>query len=446
MAGQLGGAATDTLRRIDSTKFGQLVRRAQWLRWTAAIFVAGLWVHKVWVAYVALGLFSWLGVDFRHYYIQAVVARVGSPASIYDPGVLAQHTQSFEQYTSEQAVPLEIGVPAYPPLFAWLFGLFTLPTAPLGLALWTALNLLAVLWLAYRVASLFPGPAGFWAGLLAAGSYPIGLGLFLGQPMPLLACAVGEAYLALRARRDVRAGLWTSCLVLKLHYAPLLGLWLVWQRPWAALVASFGGVMIMLASAVVLGIPALLAFAGALIAKGEPFYGVSPENSPIYMTNWRGLLVQLSRYVPGISDEVGSVLTLFLSAATLLSLAAALRRVWYSGAPIHSASITLVLLATVLVNYHSHAYAAALLAVPTAAVFAEGSASYRTRAILLAAALLPTLGFVLSRLGSWVPPLFTVLLVASYGSLLADLWFAGQRHHRASPGATSPHARSQVNG
>jgi hypothetical protein len=132
-------------------------------------------------------------------------------------------------------------------------------SASLGFVLWTGVNLLGALVLAWRIAQLFPGAERLWVALLLFTSFPVVVTLFAGQPI-LLACAVAECYLSLRAGRDFRAGLWLSCLVLKPQYGFLIGPLLIWKRRWSAVAGALvGAAAVMVGSALARGLPALLA-------------------------------------------------------------------------------------------------------------------------------------------------------------------------------------------
>ena len=78
------------------------------------------------------------------------------------------------------------------------------------------------------------------------------------------------------------------------------------------------------------------------------------------MINWRALVLALA---PRISDARGIALTLLLGVVTVACVALVWRGPWAPKERLFSARLSLLILATLLVNYHSHAYGALLLAV-----------------------------------------------------------------------------------
>src|SRR3989442_13312007 len=107
---------------------------------------------------------------------------------------------------------------------------FTLPPAPIGFALWLAVSLAAAVLLAFRVKQFVPelGAVGSLTAVLAA--IPIAWGLFMGQPVVLLAVAVGEMYGAFKAGKDLPRGVWASTLLPKPQDPLRVGLLILWKR------------------------------------------------------------------------------------------------------------------------------------------------------------------------------------------------------------------------
>jgi len=269
---------------------------------------------------------------------------------------------------------------------------FTLPPPPLSFGLWTLLNLAGAIYLGWRVSVVLPHPnqlgspacatnaSGFSRAALAVLiSAPIAQGLPVGQPTALLACAVAECFLSLRGGHDVRGGLWLSALLLKPQYGIVLGPILVWKRRWSVVAGvALGGVVILVTSALLVGLPGLLSYTAAL-GDDAPFRGGAMTN-PGQMINWRALILYLR---PSIGPSTGLVLTLVLGALTVASLLPIWRGAWAPTSPHFPAPITATLLATVLANYHSHVHGAAILAVPLTATLAQASTGRFTRSVLV---------------------------------------------------------------
>ena len=217
----------------------------RWVRYAGLSFFLILWGRVVWSIYSDTGLFRWIGTDFALYFAQSTVLWSGEPGAIYRPEVFNEIFQRLiTLYSPDRSAVHPTHVP-YLPLFAWLFTPFTLSSPLVGFALWESLQLLAVIWLAWRVTQLFPGVKQTWVTLVLLVSFPVASTLIVGQPQLLLACAVAECYLSLRRGRDFAAGLWLALLLFKPQYGLLIGLVLIWKRRWAAIAGVIvGGIVI----------------------------------------------------------------------------------------------------------------------------------------------------------------------------------------------------------
>jgi hypothetical protein len=416
----------------------RLKHPSPWLYLVASLLVA-LWVGRAWLLLQDGGLFRVLGGDYSMYAAQAAILRSGEPHSIYDLSQIDAFVQPLRAFTSDPSEPLSVGPVAYPPVFAWLMMPFTLVPPPMGLALWTLLNLVGVGYLAWRVTCVVPGANWLLALLVLLGSFPVALGLIVGQPTALLGCAMAECYLSLRTGRDVRAGLWLSALLLKPQYGLVLGPILIWKRRWhAVLGVAVGGLIILVSSAVLVGLPTLLTFRAAL-SDMAPFGGGALV-SPGQMINWRGLILNLR---PSIGSTTGLTLTVVVGAITVAGTLFVWRGPWTAAARTFPSRMAAMSLTTVLANYHSHAHGLTLFAVPLAASFGQPGASRLTRWSLLALALAPTV--VIIGLDHWLlrdviqhrrvdvliwSPLVQMLLVLASGSLIIGV----VRDNQDSPG------------
>jgi hypothetical protein len=401
-------------------------RPSPWLYLVAGLLVAA-WIARVWLLLQDGGLFRVLGGDYSMYLAQANILRSGDTQSIYDLSRIDAFVQPLRAFTTDPSQPLSVGPVAYPPIFAWLMVPFTFVPPPVSLALWTLLNLVGVGYLAWRVASVVPGTNWLLALLALLGSFPVALGLVVGQPTALLGCAMAECYLSLRAGRDLRAGLWLSALLLKPQYGLLLGPILIWKRRWhAVLGVALGGLLIVAASAALVGLPTLLTFRAAL-SDMAPFGGGALV-SPGQMINWRGLILNLR---PSIGGNTGLLLTIVLGAITVAATLLIWRGPWSATSRSFPARMAAMSLTTVLANYHSHAHGLTLFAVPLAASYGQPGTSRVTRWALLALALGPTA--IIIGLDHWLlrdviehrqvdvliwSPLVQMLLVLASGSLI----------------------------
>jgi Glycosyltransferase family 87 len=388
-----------------------------WAGVSLAVVLAVLWVHKLWQTYVATGLFQdGLGDDFANYYAQSRLLHSGDPSAIYRLDALSAQVSDLARYARGSTEPLVASSVPYPPLFAWLFTPFTLVAPPVGFALWTALNLLGLAYLAWRVSRGKNTLTRWLFVALFCTAWPLVYQFSLGQPIVLLACVVAECYLALHAEREVRAGLWLSLLIFRPQYAVLLGALLVWKRRWTAVLAAAAGVLaILLASVAVSSLPTLLEYPRAIQDEGG-FRGTS-GNPVEFMINWRSLVVLVW---PSIADAPGLLLTLGIGAATIAATAWAWRGPWWPRAAAFHVQITVLLLATLIANYHSHVYGAVLLAAPLIATLETPYVNRAMRLLIVCSVLAPS---VLAAVGNPVRAnhLLTMLLIALFVALVAAL-------------------------
>ena len=398
----------------------------KWIRYTSVFLFLILWGRVVWSIFLDHGLFGWIGTDFALYYAQSTALWSGDPSAIYKPEVFDPVFQGLlDQYSPGHPEIRPTHVP-YPPLFAWLFTLFTLPSPPLGYALWGGLNLLAVIHLSWRISQLFPRIRHTWATFLVLFSFPFAYSLILGQPQILLASAVSECYRSLQGRRDFWAGLWLSFLLFKPQYGILVGLFLIWKRRWAAIAgAVVGGIAVVGGSVLVAGVDTLLDYPKSLTEMSR-FYSWDMA----HMINWRSLVFMLCSFFPEtIGEHEGMMITLSLAYITVLITAFAWRGEWLPGRADFPVRFTLLLLATLLANHHSFCYGAVILALPLAAALATGDHYLLTGMSVVAGVMLPTLSFTIFKFAdvAWASRILTFSLLALYGSLLIWLWQYNKR-------------------
>jgi len=401
------------------------------------------------ILYVGWGLFGWVGYDFGLYRSQSAILLDGLPAKMYDAGLIGQYQQLLTAYTNHPDKPLLPGTVPYLPLYAWLLAPLATVTPVLGFALWTTVNFLAGLYLCWRTASLFPRPERTWVAYVLLASFPMVYSLVLGQPTILLACAVGEFYLALRDGREFRAGLWFSCLVLKPQLAMIAGPLLLWKRRWAAVIGAAVGVGAALAASVVtVGLPALLSYPESVLQEASGGLGATGTNVRVpYMVNWRSLVLSV---VPRVDDATGLLVTLALSLLTVACLALVWRGPWRPTDRCFPSKVTLLLLATILVSYHVYGHGVVILAVPLAATFASGRHSAFTGAMVCAGLVLPAAVFLVAAFPTLLPTwlsfdpvslasrLITLSMVGCFAGLLAETCFARALRSRGSQMQTLP--------
>jgi Glycosyltransferase family 87 len=398
-------------------------------------------VARFWTVLAAGELFHRLGFDWTLFYAQAMALRSGAGAAIYDQSTIDQFLQPLLQYYAGPQTSLDGWPQPYPPFFAAVMVPFTLPAAPTGFALWLAASLVAALFLAYRVRQFLPelGTLGAVAAVLA--TIPVAWGLFMGQPMVLLAVAVSEMFISFKADKDFRAGLWLSALLLKPQYAVLFGIFILWKRRWSAVGgAILGGLALLVLGAVTAGPQSYLAFANSIKGMSDLHGGVAGAN---LMMNWRAIVLAVR---PTIGEITGQSIVWTLSVATMVLALLPWRGRWSPGSRTFAPRFALLTLGALVSSYHSHPHGAALLIVPLAAAWAAPTFQLATRAATWIAV------YALTFIVVWVTgvmqglsvssdsnvPLWTVwpnvlpavLFMLAFGLMSVDVWTT-QRAYRA---------------
>lgn len=415
-----------------------------------AVFVAGWVVHAIGTFNSPSlgGLFRWIGVDFGFFYAHAQVFAHGDLANLYSVEAAAPYRETLAVYSSSPGVAMPSGPVPYPPIYSWLLGLMAPIPAPLAFGIWTAINAVAAIALAWRAASFFPAGHRLLPAILILVPTAVVFSLWFGQPQLFLAVAFGEAFVAMRRGRDLTAGLWLAVVLFKPQYLVLILPILLLKRRWNAL-AGFvaGGLVILVASLLVAGVGPFVAYITSLIdsataAGGALFTAVAPE----VMVNWRALVLGVPLEIP---DNVRVAITLILTGLTVVAVLVAWRGPWQPTGPRFAGQMTLLAVATILTAWHSHIHGVAMIAVPLAAFLASGlsrEAVDRTiglaiRAIIGVAIVGPWLWFaVLDRSHTEANRMVTFSLVAGFGLLLALLY----RNRNASEAVPVPSPAAPV--
>ncbi len=352
----------------------------------------GAWVAAFASFYHELGLFRWLGIDFGIPLSQADLLQRFGPAYLYDYRALAAHLQSLDRFTSSPGTPLGGGLVPYPPVYAWLLTPVTWVSPPTAFWLWTGLNVAAAFHLARRAAGFFPRSQRLLVAGLVIGSFPLAYTLFVGQPVILLACALGEAYVSFLDGKDFRAGAWVACLLIKPQYGLLIGPLLIWKRRWVAVAGTAAGGALVLGTSILAGGPeALRAYPSSLLGLTQ-FQGTDILVYGNQMINWRGAVLRLA---PALAPERGLIAVVILGLATAFVAFYPWRGCWPSFDPARfSANFVVLVSATLLASYHSHSHGAVLLAVPLAHLAQQRWSEVTTRCCVMAVLLLPNLAFL----------------------------------------------------
>lgn len=385
--------------------------------WLSALYIAvtaALWAVMCQFQYQTQGLFRWWAIDYGRYWAQAYLFWNGNRTDIYNTPALHKAIEALLPYTAKPLHPFSTGPVAYPPLFAWLMWPFMQVSPQTGYVLWTAASGAAALYLAWRAASFFPKQRRPLVTMLLLISFPFVFTLFVGQPMIYLGIAAGEAYLALRSGRDLRAGFWISALIFKPQYGVLIALLLLWKRRWKAVMGAALGVSLVIAlSLILVGPDVLLTYRFALSDMADP----TIEGATRQMINWRAI-GSLAQYYLGVSGGAAAAFTALASIITVVIAAFVWRGPWDTG-PHFGVRYLVLIMATLLAMFHSHGYGAILLTVPGADLIAHRRELRIPTALtwtLPALFFVPSLVFCLGAGYTTVVACFAllVLLVATY--------------------------------
>jgi hypothetical protein len=247
-------------------------------------------------------------------------------------------------------------------------------------------------------------------------------------------------YLALKAGRDLEAGIAaTSLLLLKPQYAPLLVLVLALSRRWRALAGvALGGLAVLVVSAALVGPAGLLAYRQVLLQAGTYASVALPDADPRTMIGWRGLLNQVA---PNLPSGLGVGITAVLALATLAAALVVFPRPWEPHRERFDRGMLLVVLAALLAAFHSNVHGLALALVPGVFVAAQADTSLARRWLPVGFAL-PTVLFLvfIDRVQSQALVL-SVALAAAVGLLLIDAVrerFLDEPTDRALPATAFP--------
>jgi Glycosyltransferase family 87 len=364
--------------------------RTRWLARLLAACVVLLSLQLAWRIYTHTGLFITLGADYALYLSQARILYEESPVEIYDRVAIDRHYKTLlNAYGHDPSY--QPGTPdlwgthvPYPPAFAWAMQTFARLPVPVGLAVWIALNLFIIVLLGIRLAQYCPQWDRLTILLFLFGSYPVIVTLVVGQFQIVVAWALTECFLALRAGKDWKAGLWLGVLLLKPHYGILLGPLLIWKQRWRAVFGVITtGVVLLGVSIAAVGLPALMAYPQSFSVMAQ-FRG----DDPSVMINWRSLLLEIR---PEVTDGSGVVLSIVLGGLTACCTALIWRGAWRSDSSTFPLRFALITLSTLLVNYHSHPYGAALLIAPLALAVTTGHTAKLSQVLALGASVIPTL-------------------------------------------------------
>jgi len=187
---------------------------------------------------------------------------------------------------------------------------------------------------------------------------PAVLALLQGQPSPLILLFFALMYLDLCAGRDLRAGCWLALAAIKPQLViPALAALLVWKN-WRALAGFTAAAVSLLAlSAGLVGWHATLGYPRALLTFTQLQAQSGGEHTE-GMPNLRGLISAM------LENKVSSLALSGVSAVAALVLVVAVMLVLRLDHRTTAASMSLLVIATLLASHHAYLHDATLLLLP----------------------------------------------------------------------------------
>lgn len=350
------------------------------------------WFFNALHEWVVRGLFVVVGVDWARFWGASRAFAAISPAAGYRMPEIAAFMQPLVRYSQPDVGAVRVGPAPYPPIFLKIFEVFTLPPAPIGFLLWTALNVVLAVYVVHQLASRFPAASRLHVALLLLSSFPLMMALFVGQMVVLLLVGVMKVVEDFTNGREFRAGLWSGILVLKPQYAFCLFLVYMLKRRTSA-IAGFltSAAAIMVGSLAVGGIGGVTAYVRMLLTD-YPAYAGGTAIDPRGMIGWRSLVITL---LPNLSTVSSLVVVGLLSLLTIGLLPLIWRGPWDPSSDRFLRQMCATLAITLLVAYHSQPHGAILLLVPCAYMLARQNPLAGVRNLLIGAvALMPVVGII----------------------------------------------------
>jgi hypothetical protein len=382
--------------------------------------VAGLtitlwWFGRVWAE---RAMFTTFGLDYAIYGAAAeAVAQAGWPA-LYD---VEANTRAFAPWISGAGPttrPIEIVASPYPAPFLLPFFATNLLGHVGGFAAWCALNLLLY---AAIVRGLARGSAraGPLVSLAPFASFPFLWTVYLGQLAIVMAFGLYRALRAFEEGREWAAGCWLGLLLLKPQFGLILAIVLLAKRRWAAL-AGLGLVAAGLAASTfaLVGVDGVRGY-HEILRSFSGFRKVPSIVNPYHMINFRGVLVHL---LPETwSEELGTRLTVVLSAASTISLVAVWRGPWDPRSWRFPRQVAATVVVTLLASFHSNLHGATLLTVPMLAALRTRRDPDPLASLYLLLMFVPTFSIGYDRRSEHCAWLLVVLMVGLYAAVLVEL-------------------------
>ncbi len=343
-----------------------------------------------------LGLFNYVGLDFRTFYTSAQIAQSEGFASIYNLETQQEYQlRLYEDYRTNADVPAFETVPTpYFPVFLLPFFIF-LPFSPsTGFSLFTFLNIAGfILYMRRLVTQFGVREEKGWVIAASLTAVPVFFNLFYGQINILLLVALGEFLLAAKREQGYRSGLWLSLWLVKPQALLFILPWLLFSRKGRNLAGfCIGALTIFLASTILAGWDWPILWFKLLI--------LYPQNlattNPLAMMNWRSLVLHLEQFSPSWLAWTVGLLGMLITTYGVL-------RTWPRNKTEQHFELALLanLAGTFAVTWHSHLHMATTMLVPLIALLGSNQLSYKRWMGVLGVQFLGLIGSIVARV--WFP-------------------------------------------
>lgn len=355
--------------------------------------------------------------DFVAFYSAGQIVRQGMGRQLYKRNV---QTRLQSKLAPTLVSSLDGPMPyIHPPFEAAVFAPFAVLPYPVAYAVWAVVSILALL---AAIVMLHPSLPQLrrWSGALpflcAFAFFPAFWCLLHGQDSTFLLLFFVGAYVAMKRRQDLVAGICFGLALIKFQYVlPIMAILLL-RRKWNILIGiGVTGAALTAASAAIVGWRETLHYPHMLLHQSAIDLTMSPRNMP----NLRGFLDGLLG-----SGLVANWMVALVSIGLIVLVA---RRCKLNpGQPSFSLEFSLALAVSVLVGYHVQAQDLTLLLLPLLLVsepLLEQSIARPASGILLAAVILllslSPLFFWLAALDKLPMALFSLLILLTVGVALA---------------------------
>jgi hypothetical protein len=304
----LPGDATEIdepfLVRIRKRPFQFLIILLCLVNITLILINIGLWVIA---AYQKL----FFAADFTSFYTGFYMVRIGEGVNLYNSALQAKFQQLFMG-----GMTFEGGVLLFPnpPFIAILLSPLSFLQLDAAFYIWTLMQLGLLVWLLFRIKYLFPHWERYERIVLIItilAFWPLTNSFLLGQfSLFLLVCLV-QFYIHMKNSMLTNAGIWLAFMTVKPQTLLIPGMMTLNKRYWrVAAIAVIIGLILFIASSIVLGIQPWLDYARSVQTIGSYFgkYGVDPTSE----YTLRGVLSNILGNSQGALTNVISMIFLLM--------------------------------------------------------------------------------------------------------------------------------------